>query len=63
MRKPIARRIRELEEWKKTLQARLDKQERAQSTRGRCCSNGLCWSSWSETSNAVIVRTCGSATT
>ncbi len=35
MRKPIAQRIRGLEERKKTLQARLDKQERAQSTRGK----------------------------
>ncbi len=29
----IARRIRELEEWKEIFQARLDKQERAQVTR------------------------------
>jgi len=33
MRKLIARRIRELEEWKEILQARLDKQERVQVTR------------------------------
>lgn len=30
----IARRIRELEEWKEILQARRDKQERAKATRG-----------------------------
>ncbi|TWC81418.1 hypothetical protein FB593_1058 [Rhizobium sp. SJZ105] len=35
MRRLIAQRMRELEERKKTLQARLDKQERAQSTRGK----------------------------
>lgn len=33
MRKPIAQRIRELEERKKALQSRLDRQERAQATR------------------------------
>jgi len=35
MRKPIAQWMRELEERTKTLQARLDKQERAQATRSR----------------------------
>ncbi len=33
MRKPIAQRIRELEERKRSLQSRLDKQERATTTR------------------------------
>lgn len=33
MRKPIAQRIRELEERKRSLQSRLDKQERAKATR------------------------------
>ncbi|CUX62188.1 MULTISPECIES: hypothetical protein [Agrobacterium tumefaciens complex] len=33
MRKPIAERIRQLEERRKALQARLDRQERAQATR------------------------------
>ncbi|TKV70522.1 mobilization protein [Rhizobium sp. AU243] len=33
MRRPIEQRIRELEERRKALQARLDKQERAQATR------------------------------
>jgi len=33
MRKPIAQRIRELDERKKALQSRLDRQERAQATR------------------------------
>ncbi|MCZ7450962.1 mobilization protein [Agrobacterium rhizogenes] len=33
MRKPIARRIRELEEQERALQSRLDKQERAKATR------------------------------
>jgi hypothetical protein len=35
MRNPIAQRIRELDERSKALQARLDKQERAQATRGK----------------------------
>ncbi|NTF23121.1 mobilization protein [Agrobacterium rubi] len=33
MRKPIAQRIKELEERKRSLQSRLDRQERAQATR------------------------------
>ncbi len=35
MRKPIEQRIRELEEQKKALQSRLDKQQRAETTRRR----------------------------
>ncbi len=35
MRKPIEQRIRELEEQKKTLQSRLEKQQRAETTRRR----------------------------
>jgi hypothetical protein len=34
-RRPIAQRIRDVDERKKTLQARVAKQERAQATRGK----------------------------
>ncbi|MCW8061003.1 mobilization protein [Agrobacterium tumefaciens] len=41
MRKPIAQRIKELDERKKTLQARLDRQERAQATRRKVLLGSL----------------------
>ena len=41
MRKPIAQRIRELEERKRALQSRLDKQERAQATRRKILLGSL----------------------
>ncbi|WP_320203970.1 hypothetical protein [Agrobacterium rosae] len=41
MRKPIAQRIKELEERKRSLQSRLDRQERAQATRRKILLGSL----------------------
>ncbi|WP_320188968.1 mobilization protein [Agrobacterium rosae] len=41
MRKPIAQRIKELEERKRALQSRLDRQERAQATRRKILLGSL----------------------
>ena len=41
MRKPIAQRIKELEERKRSLQSRLDRQERAQATRRKIVLGSL----------------------